>query len=595
MALDVRADNPDTLDPLHNSNSPESRTEAQADADFAARIDAQLQRIAKLRPIDRAQIRRIEAALPITADVSRADLLLYVGLSAATLLVIRHVIPRSISSHYPEEISGRTCPVHQQPLVAQALTHGRGGRRQLEVVSSGAPVLQDVFPVYSPDGVVIAALVVETNLFAYERHRRRDAAFRQAIIWLQTLCMRGDLRDAETLSRFGLYDGVYLVDRSRTIAYMSGVAVNFFRSIGLAVDMEGQQVGELEADDNALVDEVLQSNQCVERRHESPDGRVWIRKAIPLTKSPTWHLLRLRTPRWAMFRPVERTNVDAVLVLIHNATDAVAKQRELNVKSAIIQEVHHRVKNNLQLVAAMLRIQARRVRGEEARQQLSDAVNRILSVAVIHEFLSEDEHQPINIRDLCQRIALQVSQVAGNPDQEIAIDITGPNIRLPASQATPVAMVLNELVLNALEHGLSGHSRGRITIDLAEQGNTVCIAIRNSGSSLPADFDPLHSPSLGLQIVQTLVRDDLKGELTISSIPMQAAPMQAAPMQAAPMQAVADPLQAAGDRGGDGDDPERDAGSEGRGESGSDAKRGGTILHGTEARVCFPKRSLKVD
>jgi two-component sensor histidine kinase len=513
-----------------------------------------LSQVAALRDQDRDQIRRIDAALPITADVSRADLLLYARLSAANVLVVRHVIPKSISSHYPEEISGRIVPAAEQPLVVDALARGRGGRRQLEVVSSGAPVLQDVFPVFSPDGQVIAALVVETNLFADERHRRRDPAFRQAIIWLQSQCMRGEIRGAENLSRFGLYDGIYMVDRSRTIAYMSGVAVNFFRSIGLAVDMEGQPVAELEPDDHTLVDEVLQTNTCVERRHETPDGRVWIRKGIPVAKSPTWRLLRLRSPRWAIFRGGERTNVDAVLVLIHNATDAVAKQRELNVKSAIIQEVHHRVKNNLQTIAAMLRIQARRVKSEEARQQLSDAVNRILSVAFIHEFQSEDEHQPINIRDLCQKIAFQVEQVARNPDQEIVIEILGPNIRLPASQATPIAMVLNELVLNALEHGLSGQS-GQISIDLSESGNTVQVAIRNSGSSLPADFDPRQSQSLGLQIVQTLVRDDLKGELRISPIP------------AAPS---AEGLV-------DGNAPH------------------GVIMQGTEAVISFPKRSLKVD
>ncbi len=137
---------------------------------------------------------------------------------------------------------------------------------------------------------------------------------------------------------------------------------------------------------------------------------------------------------------------------------------------------------------------------------------------MIHEFLSEDEHQPINIRDLCQRIAHQVQKVAGNPEQEIAIDIVGPNIRIPTSQATPVAMVLNELVLNALEHGLAGHSKGRIVIDLSEEGNMLQVIISNSGSSLPPDFDPRQSQSLGLQIVQTLVQDDLKGELQISSI-----------------------------------------------------------------------------
>lgn len=502
-----------------------------------------------LREQDKQQISRIVAALPITADVSRADILLYGRLSDQRLLILRHVMPNSISSHFREEVTGRNVAASEQPLVVNAFMHGHGGRRQLEVVSSGAPVIQDVVPVYSVDGKVIAAFVVETNMIAHERQRRRDPNFRRAVLWLQAMCMRGEIVGAEGLSNFGLYDGIYVVDRSRLVTYMSGITANLFRSIGLAVDLGGQQVSELEPQDDALVDEVLNTNVCIEQRHETADGRVWVRKALPLHKSPSWRELWLRAPNWAIFRASERSSVDGVMVLIHNATDAVAKQRELNVKSAIIQEVHHRVKNNLQTIAAILRIQARRVKGEEARQQLSDAVNRILSVAVIHEFLSEDEHQPINIRDLCQRIAVQVQKVAGNPEQEIAIDISGPNIRLPASQATPVAMVLNELVLNALEHGLAGYSKGRIAIDLTEAGNQVQVMIRNSGNSVPADFDLQLSQSLGLQIVQTLVTDDLKGELQITSIPPALNGQQ----------------------------------------------KEGAILGGTQALVTFPKRSLKVD
>jgi two-component sensor histidine kinase len=519
-----------------------------------------------LREQDQQQICRINAALPITADVSRADILLYGRLSAQRLMVLRHVMPNSISSHYPAPISGRNVAASEQPLVQHAFMHGRGGRRQLEIVSSGAPVIQDVFPVFNAEGQVIAAFVVETNMIAHERQRRRDPTFRRAVLWLQAMCMRGEIMGTDTLGGFGLYDGIYIADRNRLVTYMSGITANLFRSIGLAVDMGGQQVAELEPQDDALVDEVLSTNICIEQRHETADGRVWIRKGLPLHRSPTWRTLWLRAPRLALFRPGERSSVDAVMVLIHNATDAVAKERELNVKSAIIQEVHHRVKNNLQTIAAILRIQARRVVGDEARQQLSDAVNRILSVALIHEFLSEDEHQPINIRDLCQRIAHQVQKVADNPEQEIAVDIVGPNIRLPSSQATPVAIVLNELVLNALEHGLAGYSKGRIVIDLSEEGNMVQLVIRNSGSSLPPDFDPRQSQSLGLQIVQTLVQDDLKGELKITSI---------APPQAAQEQEKAQE---------DGEEAERD-----------EMHKDGQITHGTQAIVTFPKRSLKVD
>ncbi|MEZ4675197.1 MAG: sensor histidine kinase [Caldilineaceae bacterium] len=204
--------------------------------------------------------------------------------------------------------------------------------------------------------------------------------------------------------------------------------------------------------------------------------------------------------------------------MVHNATETIQKQRELNVKAAIIQEVHHRVKNNLQNIAAILRIQARRCESEEAKQHLSDAVNRVLSMSVIHEFLSQDEHRPISLRDVCQRIATQVAQVSSNPEQEIAIHVHGPNIRLPASQATPAAMVINELLLNAVEHGLRDRRHGRIEIELNDLGDAVELIVTDNGNGLPSDFALKPSRSLGLQIVQTLVTDDLKGEVSLESL-----------------------------------------------------------------------------
>ena len=532
----------------------------------------------ELSDADAARLHRICHALPITADVNRADVLLY-GPTKNTrrARVLCHAMPRSISSYYREEAAGRIFDVTEQPLVMHALQQGRGGRRQIEFVRSGAPVIQDVYPIYHENRGehrrVIAALVVETNMIAHERQLRRDLAFRQATLWLLEMCLAGELAGAERLSRFGLYDGIYLVDRSRTIAYMSGIAANLFRAAGLAVDTEGQQVTELEHQDDELVEAAFHGGECLERRDETEDGRVWVRKALPLRKPGVWRIGRRRIPRLQWPRPKagtlrvrrDRGDLDAVLVLLHNATDAVQRQRELNVKSAIIQEVHHRVKNNLQTIAAILRIQARRVETDEARQQLSDAVNRILSVAVIHEFLSEDEHQPINIRDLCHRIADQVQRVAGNPEQEIEIAVRGPNIRLPTSQATPTAMAVNELVLNALEHGLAGYSRGRITIDLRDLGDKVQIAIRNSGTGLPPDFDARQHTSLGLQIVHTLIHDDLKGELQISSI----------------TDSITDPI--IGEITTDGRPAEGEPGD------------GETIVQGTQALVTFPKRSLKVD
>jgi two-component sensor histidine kinase len=480
-------------------------------------MDSHVQQLPGLAPEDLELIRKVEAGLPLTADVSRADVLLCTPLEPQAAVVTFHAIPNSISSLYRKDATGRRLTLDEQPLLFQALRSGAGGRRQREVLSNGAPVIQDVYPIHGGAGRVIGAMLVETNMIAHERQRRRNRHFRQAVVWMQEMCARGELGSAHNLSGFSLYDGIYLVDRHRTIIYMSGIAANLFRSAGIATEVHEQPLSSLEEEDIKLVEGVFATHLCQEQRQESGDGRIWVRSALPLRTPPMRWRNAWRSLPWEWVSGNgDETDLDGVMVLLHNATEAVQKQRELNVKSAIIQEVHHRVKNNLQNIAAILRIQARRVESDESRVHLMEAVNRVLSMAVIHEFLSHDEHRPINVKDVCQRIASQVTQVSGSPDQEISVQVSGPSIRLPASQATPVAMVVNELLLNAVEHGLEGRSSGRIQIQLNDLGDAVCLTIEDNGNGLPADFDPKQQTnSLGLHIVYTLVTDDLKGAFSM--------------------------------------------------------------------------------
>jgi two-component sensor histidine kinase len=454
--------------------------------------------------------------MPLTADISRADLLLCTLLPDGTAGVVAHGMPQSISSLYKENASGRVYTGEELPLVLRALQNGAGGRRQREVLRSGAPMIEDVYPVANRRGRVVAAFVVETTMIAHERQRRRDRHFQQSVGFLLEMCALGELASAERLTRFGLYDGIYLVDRSRNVLYMSGIAANLFRTIGLPASLHNLPLSHLEPEDSSLVDRTFSSELCLEERLEGEDGRTWIRRAIPV-RMPTaaWPTRWFTRPVGSVLgfhTPAERP-VAWVLVLLHNATEAVAKQRELNVKSALIQEVHHRVKNNLQNIAAILRMQARRSQSDETRQHLTDAVNRVLSMSVIHEFLSQSDSRSINVRDVCLRIANQVKEVSRNPEQEIEVRVQGPNIRLPASQATPASMVINELLLNALEHGIKGRAQGIITIVLTDMGDSVRLEVCDDGEGLPPDFRQQQSPSLGLQIVRTLVTDDLKGSI----------------------------------------------------------------------------------
>lgn len=508
-------------------------------------MDKQIKNCPGLTSDDLQLLQRIEDGLAITADISRADILVCTLLSEQRALVISHAMPASISSLYRNDAAGRTFTKEEQPLILRALTSGSGGRWQRELLRNGAPVIQDVYPIFNDKatadtkqrfqeecddhqqqhtpsrscaGQAIGAFVVETNMLAYERQRRRNRHFRRAVPGLQEMCLHGELKNAHALGRFGIYDGIYLVDHDRRIRYMSGNATNLFRTAGIVQDPDGAHVSMLEAADTELVEEAFHSKQCLEEEDESDDGRIWRRRAVPLRMPPpSWMQLWLGVP-WYHLAERKQADIDAVIVMLHDATETIQKQRELNVKAAIIQEVHHRVKNNLQNIAAILRIQARRCESEEAKQHLGDAVNRVLSMSVIHEFLSQDEHRPISLRDICQRIATQVAEVSNNPDQVITTHVNGPNIRLPAGQATPVAMVINELLLNAVEHGLRDRRQGEIEIELSDLGDAVELVVTDNGNGLPTDFGTKPSRSLGLQIVQTLVTDDLKGEVYLETL-----------------------------------------------------------------------------
>ena len=485
-------------------------------------MDARIEHAPQLTERDVALLHRVVEGLPLTADVSRADVLLFCRWDAQQLLVGFHAAPRSISSIYVNDATGRIYPDKEHPLVVRALLSDRPGTQARQVLSSGAPVIQQIYPIHNAANRVIAALLIETNMIESERQRRRDKHFRRAVSWLHGMAVRGEIEIPEPISRFESLDGIYVVDERSHISYMSGIATNLFRTIGLATDMRGRHVSALEGDDVQLVDNAMQANRCVEMRRETDDGRVWVRTVLPLRAPPTsWQRTRRTVNRrlpWRQTATLETVpQVDGALVMVHNRTEAVQKERELNVKSAMIQEVHHRVKNNLQTIAAILRIQARRCESDEARQHLADAVNRILSMSVIHEYLSQDEHQPINIRDLCLRIISQAHQVAVNPNQQVTFDVSGPNIRLPAGQATAAALVVNELLLNAIEHGLHGRSHGKVLIQLEDLGDRVYLLVEDDGLGLPADFQPTQSRSLGLQIINKLVTDDLKGQLAFEA------------------------------------------------------------------------------
>lgn len=457
-------------------------------------------------------LNNIRKALPLLSDLSRSDLLLYVPISEEEALISDQAWPHSIFPLYEDNLVGKRVDARAAPWIFRALASTRLRRGVQGGTVRDAPIVREVLPVLGSQGRAIAALSIETNLLALERHRRRSRVFQRALQQLQDMALYGELTAVEALSPFGEHDGVVVVDLQRRIQYMSGIATNLYRRIGHMGNLLRRSVYAIETADAELVDEALNSGTCLEREKDE-HGRIWLRKVIPLyARRGRWRLPLRRVPD--LPSPAGWVPVGALLT-VHDATEARDKERELKAKMAMVQEIHHRVKNNLQAIASLLRLQARRASSLEVEQALVDTVNRILSVAVVHEFLSYDSASVINLREVTQRIVDQMAQSVMDPSKHIAFRLDGPGIYLSSQQATACALIVNELLLNAVEHGYEQRDVGEVTINLDDDGEWVTIEIGDDGAGLPGDFDVDEGGGLGLRIVRTLVEGDLKGRFAL--------------------------------------------------------------------------------
>jgi len=206
----------------------------------------------------------------------------------------------------------------------------------------------------------------------------------------------------------------------------------------------------------------------------------------------------------------------AALVLLRDVSELRRRERELLTKDATIREVHHRVKNNLQTVAALLRLQARRIPSDEGRTALREAMRRVATIALVHESLSEGLGDAVDFDEVLDRTLALAVEVA-SPSAPVRVHREGVFGEMAGENATPLALVFTELVTNAVEHGV-GATGGVVTVTAKRDGRHLEATVTDDGRGLPQEFRP-GSDGLGTQIVQALVGGELRGRIAWSSPP----------------------------------------------------------------------------
>jgi two-component system, sensor histidine kinase PdtaS len=208
---------------------------------------------------------------------------------------------------------------------------------------------------------------------------------------------------------------------------------------------------------------------------------------------------------------------DAAALAIDNAQLYQEAVESIRTKSALVQEMHHRVRNNLQTVAALLSLQQRAREGESWTLELGEAVSRIQAIAGVHDLMSDEARLAGTTIDMLARmVAEDAHSTLTPPGLRVEFDIEPSELRVPSRQATIIALLINELTANAIHHGFRDRDRGRITITAREDHGVAVLEVANDGARIPEHFDPVRSTGLGMRITQQLVTSDLHGEFSIT-------------------------------------------------------------------------------
>jgi two-component system, sensor histidine kinase PdtaS len=440
------------------------------------------------------------------ADLSFADLVLWVpAREGSGFWAAAQMRPTTGPTAYVEDFVGTFAPYGKFPLVDAAYQSGVIRRdADPEWWGDDLPVRVETIPVRRA-GATIAVIARNTNLLSVRTPSRLELAYLESAGYLARMIAEGRFpQRGPVLGRRGaprVGDGLIRLDREGVVTYVSPNAISAYRRLGLTADLVGEHLGDVTArlaPPEGPVDEALQvviSGKVSRLVEVEANGAVLALRVIPL--DPGGHRI-------------------GALVLCRDVTEVRRRERELLTKDATIREIHHRVKNNLQTVAALLRLQARRLDNPEARGALQEAVARVGSIAVVHEMLSHTADDAVNFDDVVDQVQSMVIEVSA--DAHIKARRVGSFGLLDANVATPLAMSLTELMQNAVEHGI-GAGDGELTVEVDRRVGRLHVVVADDGKGLPEDFDSDASGRLGLQIVRTLVVGELGGTLDLGNRP----------------------------------------------------------------------------
>jgi two-component system, sensor histidine kinase PdtaS len=457
-----------------------------------------------LTPLDAAeteQLQRLAASWGLLADFCFSDLLLFVPVGAFDgdeFVVLAQVRPTTGQTVYRGDWVGTRLSEDERPLVARAYRNGEiiEGEIHLSVVRERVRVL--CVPVRRA-GRVVGVMTREAAPSIGRQHGELERTYLDIFNRFARMIASGDFPyeekdDTAEAPRVG--DGVLLVDPQGRVEYASPNAVSAFHRVGVHANAEGLRFGELGLDEGPIRT-AFQHRQPTVIEVERGNEITVVFRCLPIT---------------------DRGDISGAVILVRDISELRRRDRLLLSKDATIREIHHRVKNNLQTISSLLRLQGRRLDSPEAKAAIEESARRIRSIALVHEILSREAGDDVPFVEIARELSRMVDESLINPERPFRVHFSGEAGTVPAAPATSLSVVLNELLQNAVDHAFPesvdlSEEPGEVRVTLERTEDRLLVTVTDNGVGLPDGFGLDQSTGLGLSIVRTLVETELDGEI----------------------------------------------------------------------------------
>ena len=443
-----------------------------------------------------AHLNRLVSEWGMLADLSFADLLLCVPTRAGEWTVGAQVRPATAQTIYPDDLVGGACAAEKAPVLTEALASGRITEAPGPEVAGDDAARMVAIPVVFR-GAPIAVLTKEWTERAGRRRGQLEHTYDRIFEQFARMVTAGAfpfadrVGDSSSAPRVG--DGVMWLGSSVEVRYMSPNASSALHRVGIQASALGMRLAELGFHDG-VVRQAFEHRAPVIEEFEQGDVTLLCR-CVPL---------------------LDGDQVDGAVLLMRDVTELRKRDRLLLSKDATIREIHHRVKNNLQTISSLLRLQARRLTHPEAIAAVGESVRRIRTIALVHEALSREVGDDVTFAEIVRPLVRLAEEGLQSPDRPIRFTVRGDGGRIPASIATPLSVVLTELLQNAVDHGFpEGSGGGSVRVELRNYGNRLDLAVVDDGRGVEPAFRLEDATGLGLSIVRTLVTTELNGSISM--------------------------------------------------------------------------------